>query len=95
MKLTPEDQFFDLIQKEALKHGAKFFVSCGEGHEIQTDQFEGEDFSGWLVPLEYAESFHKDWMTSDDQILDRWGEYFTFAEWSIQGESIRINFDAH
>lgn len=92
--MTREERFFGLIQETAAAQGKKFFVSCGEGHELDTEGLEGEDFSGWLIPLNRAEAFLKDWK-SEDTDLDAWGEFFTFAEWAKDGGAIKITFQTH
>jgi hypothetical protein len=93
--MTNEERFFDLIQETAAAQGVKFFVSCGEGNELDTEELKGEDFSGWLIPLDRAEAFAKDWKSEDTDALDAWEEFFTFAEWSEKNGVIKIIFQAH
>lgn len=93
--MTREDRFFGLIQEAAAAQGMKFFVSCGEGHELDTGELEGEDFSGWLVPLNQVEDFLKDWKSGDTDALDAWDEFFTFAEWAEESGAIKIKFQTH
>ncbi|SBV94294.1 conserved hypothetical protein [uncultured Eubacteriales bacterium] len=93
--MTREERFFGLIQETAAEQGKKFFVSCGEGHELNTEELEGEDFSGWMIPLDRAEAFFEDWKSEDADALDTWEEFFTFAEWVEESGTIKITFQTH
>lgn len=93
--MTSEDRFFDLVQKAAKEQGARFFISSGEGRELETGQLEGEDLSGWLVPLNKANDFFNDLRNDEAEAAAKWGEFFTFAEWAQHGDSVSIAFRAH
>jgi hypothetical protein len=86
-----EQAFWDFIQEFAKLQNAAFYMDCGEGHDINTDQYEGEDYSGWLIPQDQEEIFREYWEngTEDD---DRWDEFYCFAEWSENEGQIKIEF---
>lgn len=91
--MTKEERFFELIQKEAKKHNAKFFVSSGEGHEIINNELDGEDFSGWLIPLDKTEAFVEVLKKAEGKEFDdKWMKFFIFAIWREKSNGIKIEF---
>ena len=56
------ERFFALVQKEALKQNCVFFADSGEGHLFENDTMEYSDLRGWLVPVEKAEEFEKEYV---------------------------------
>lgn len=87
------EPFFKLVQDTANKQGAQFFMDSGEGRDIVTEEFEGEDISGWLIPMEKADEFEKDWMQKQGKDMDdRWDPYFLFAIWSLVDGKVEIEF---
>lgn len=57
MKKDKFDAFMEIVQSEARKKGARFFISSGEGHELITETLECEDLFGWLIPLDREKEF--------------------------------------
>lgn len=41
--------FLNLVQAEAAKHDAVFFVENGEGEIFENDEMECEDLFGWFI----------------------------------------------
>ena len=74
------ERFFELVQKEALKYGGVFFLDSGEGHDFDNGFMEGENISGWLIPLEKADNFEKEYLKNYNDLED-WEEYFCWVEW--------------
>ncbi len=90
-----EKQFFSLIQVAANEAGAKFFMDSGEGRPIITDDLDGEDFSGWLIPQALTAEFEQSWKNGTQNDDSKWDEFFTFAEWEKNGERVIIRFNKH
>lgn len=88
------NRFWDLIQEAAAKENAKFFMDAGEGNELITEEFEGENFSGWLVPTNIAKSFEHDWKMKNAH-KDVWDEFYCYAEWKEEKELIKIEFNRY
>lgn len=84
-------RFFALIQAEADKCGAMFYADAGDGHNLTTSKLECEDMMGWLIPHAKVAQFEPLWNAS--QIDDEWSDYFVWAVWYLDGETIRIRFE--
>ena len=90
------NRFFQLVQDEAQKKNAVFFLLSGEGRDIVLPNLEGEDLSGWLIPADRADEFEKDWQISDSsEHLKKWDDYFLWAEWKEQNGVISIQFKSY
>lgn len=90
------NRFFRLIQDEARKHNAVFFAFAGEGREIFLPDIECDDMSGWLIPMEKADEFEKEWnVDNSGSHLEKWSDYFTWAEWSEQNGVISVQFNSY
>ncbi len=76
--------FFSRVQRSAQDKGCVFFVDAGDGRDFETDIFEGEDLSGWLVPKERIDEFQPLW--ENDDVSDDWSELFGFAVWENQDD---------
>jgi len=85
------NRFFALIQTEAGKKNSVFFADAGDGNEFATSTMEGEVMMGWLVPKEKAEDFEPLW--EKDSVDDSWSDFFTWAVWTKDGESIHVHFE--
>lgn len=85
------DLFFELVQNAAKIKGYQFFMDSGEGRDFTTEEMEGEDLFGWLIPEECVPEFQKEWM-SQKGINDQWDDYMTFALWEKEGNDIKIIF---
>ena len=88
------NRFHELIQKTANKQGMVWFAFAGEGNDFKTDEMEGEDVSGWLIPKKSADEFEKQWIKNHDiSTLERWEDFFIWAEWRKAGDgTISIEF---
>ncbi|MFR5772755.1 MAG: hypothetical protein ACLUE7_05530 [Lachnospirales bacterium] len=67
-----------------------FFLDSGEGRELFTDNLEGEDLSGWLIPKSQAEEFENLWKQKGD--LTKWNDFVCFAVWEKEDDDIKIYF---
>ena len=87
-------RFWAKIQEQAACEGCVFFGFSGEGRDFETDDMEGEDFSGWLIPVNAADSFERKWLEGDPALfeLEIDGGRFTYAIWVEKGCSISIEF---
>ncbi len=84
------ERFFALVQKEALKKGCVFFADCAEGNNFENEFMEGENTSGWLIPLEKADEFEREFKNNWDG-PEGWDEFFCWAEWEDE-ENPKISF---
>lgn len=89
-----EQAFWNLIQQSAKKEQAVFFMDVGEGHDINTEQYEGENFSGWLIPEKQAPNFRRDWEQNKEND-DKWDSFYRFAEWKEMQGKIEIEFSEY
>lgn len=92
---TPEnkqfEKFFEIVRAEAAKTGCIFFGDCGEGRELFSDDMEGEDLFGWLIPENLADEFEPEWRKND--VSERWDDYTRFAIWHDESGQITISFE--
>ncbi|MCK9467513.1 MAG: hypothetical protein M0P94_04270 [Candidatus Absconditabacterales bacterium] len=84
-------KFFQLVQSFAEKHKSVYFLDTGEGREIFTKEYEGEDLSGWLIPEDLVKEFEIDFNEGREE-NDRWDIYYRFAEWEKKDDGIIIKF---
>lgn len=80
-------------QKKAEEAGGIFWGFCGEGNEFFLEDMEGEELSGWLIPIEKSNIFEEEWKKSksiDD--LERWMDYYTWVLWKNNDGNIKIEF---
>lgn len=86
-------RFFELVQRKAAETGEIFYGFCGEGNEFYLETMEGEELSGWLIPMAKSEIFEKEWRESkniDD--LEQWMDYYTWVLWKNHEGRIEIEF---
>ena len=94
--MTREERYFELIQQTAKKKNSMFFMDCGEGNEIIDELYEGEDFSGWLIPLELSNQFSIVWSNDQENHDDFWYKYYVFAEWHKDDDGkVFIEFNSY
>lgn len=84
------ERFFEIVQAAAAKKDCIFFLDCGEGHDLETDNLSGEDLSGWLIPINQADQFEEEFQSGS--IREVWNEFITFATWRSTSGEIAINF---
>ena len=90
---TTFKRFFQLIQDAAAARDSVFFAFSGEGNDIILPGMEGEDMTGWLIPSDKVTEFEPEWNESADlDHLERWGDYFLWAEWQLVNGEIKIEF---
>ncbi|MCH5273935.1 MAG: hypothetical protein J1E35_09705 [Lachnospiraceae bacterium] len=51
---------------------------------------EGEDFCGWLIPLEQAEEFEDEWKRDD--VSDKWIDNMIWIKWKKDNDTISVEF---
>jgi hypothetical protein len=87
-------RFFSIVQDAASQEGCVFFCWAGEGNEIETDEFEGENLSGWLVPEGLADEFEGQWAAGLGWANDRFDRFVVFAVWSMDDSgTVSIRFE--
>ena len=86
------EKFIELIQNEATKKEKVFFLDAGDGRDFETNDMEGEDLTGWLIPLSKVDEFKKVWEKAE--VDDDWIDFFIFVSWKKKGSRITITFKA-
>ena len=87
-------RFFSIVQDSAHNLGCTFFLWAGEGHEIETETFDGEDLSGWLIPDSKAEDFETKWHRGLEALGDDFDDDFAFARWKTGADgNIVVTFE--
>ena len=82
--------FFSLVQAEAQKHKAVFFVDSGEGHQFENEEMECEDLFGWLIPEKRVKEFEE---VFQSKVGDDWDDFTCFANWHEKAGIITVTFD--
>ena len=96
---TREENYIVLVNAEAAKHGATFYVNCGEGREFINRYYDGEDISGWLIPDDKNQEFESELATiPKGRVLsavvdEKWDDYFCTATWGLDDEVIKVSFE--
>ena len=87
-------KFFNVVQKEAKKQRAVFFLECEEGNEGTVDNIKCMNFTGWLIPNEFAKTFNDLFLSYSDAVDDdEWDKFCVAEEWSKNREGeLTINF---
>lgn len=89
-------KYMHAVQDAAAEQGMAFFVEAGDGNEFELDDIEGEDLSGWLVPLEKAEEFQELCWAGDFKACNAFeGAVSCFAEWEIEESGLSIEFKTY
>lgn len=74
--------------------GAFFFIDCGGGHDLITDEIDCQDLSGWLVPVDAVADFESVWRSEDwDALTSEQDDFMVTAVWSGTPESISVRFE--
>jgi hypothetical protein len=85
--------FFAKVQDTAKKHRKVFFLDFGDGRDIVTDEMEGEDLQGWIVPQEKVKSFEEKYLAFlDNELPD---EFYGFAVWVEKNGEIFIRLEQY
>lgn len=92
---TPENdkflRFFSIVQNFAEFQECVFFLDAGDGRGFETEDLEGEDLMGWLIPQNKLEDFEKEW--ESNTISDDWSDFFVWAIWKNSDNPV-ITFKA-
>ncbi len=90
------NRFWQLIQDTAHKSNCVFFGFAGEGRDFETTGMEGEDFSGWLVPLDDADAFETLWSKPSSTSMELEDAFpkakFLFAIWQMNDDTVSVEF---
>lgn len=87
------NRFWNIVQETAKNKGMIYFADCGEGRDFETEDMEGEDFCGWLVPIDKAEEFEPDW--KNNSVSDEWIGNMIWAEWNNDNGIISVEFNGY
>jgi hypothetical protein len=82
-------RFFSIVQDAAQKKNSVFFLDAGDGNDFETDNLEGENLMGWLIPEEKLSDFEKEWNKGD--VSDDWSDFYCWAIWE-NAENPKISF---
>lgn len=83
-------RYFKIVQQAAKEQGCVFFSYSGESHELINDKFDGEDLSGWLIPLSEVEKFNKQFL--DWSVGEEYDQFMRMAEWYGDENNPSIRF---
>lgn len=83
--------FFKLVQNEAQKQNAVFFMECGCGDVLSEENIECEDCQGWLIPVEKAEEFNKLFLA--ENVDEKWDEFEAWADWKKTSNGIQVTVE--
>ena len=85
--------FWKIVQEEASRHDSIFFLDSGEGNEIETEDINAEDLSGWLIPKNQAAEFDIIFQSfNSDAISKKFDNYYMIASWTQAKDSITVTF---
>lgn len=74
-------RYFEFVQSEAKALNCTFYLDAGDGRDIITDDYEGEDLMGWLIPNEITNLFEKEW--NNWNVSYDWSNYYCWAIWHL------------
>ncbi len=88
-------RFFSIVQNSAKDQGRVFFLDCGEGHDLITDEIDCEDLSGWLIKEDDVDEFEPLWLELRwDELPGRFDTDMVMARWDGTGpDNITVSFD--
>ena len=86
------ERYFAIVQDVAKRGNCVFYFDTGDGRDIVTDSFEGEDLMGWLIPQDQASVFEKEWNAWD--VSSIWNKYYCFAVWD-DSDGLNIKFQQY
>jgi len=85
--------FWKIVQEEASKYDSIFFLDSGEGNEIETEDINAEDLSGWLIPKNQAAEFDKLFQSFNNvAISEKFDNFYMIASWTQAKDSITVTF---
>lgn len=88
-------RFFAIVQEAAKAQGAVFFLFCGEGHDLVTDEIDCQDLSGWLIPERETAAFEPIWRDRNwKSMTSEQGDRMVTAIWSgTCADNVAVRFD--
>lgn len=86
--------FFALVQEEAKKQDAVFFLESGDGNDYECGDLDCADLFGWLIPKADADRFEAIWKKNphDIEALDAWYDESCFVRWEMTDGNIKLRF---
>jgi len=84
-------KFFEIVRAKAFEVGCIFLVDCGEGTDFENDDMEGENLSGWLIPMDKADRFQTDF--DSNRVADEWDSFEVFMRWKNVDGKIEVEFE--
>lgn len=85
--------FFSLVQREAAKQGASFFLDFGEEKNLPFQGMELDDLFGWLVPLAEVDEFEEAFNQGQD--LSCWDDNTTWCIPTVSDQVLNISFESY
>ena len=85
------ERFFSLVEEEAKKKNAVFFLDSGEGNDFENNDMEGENLSGWLIQNNKTNEFETAYIDRAD--LSKWIDCYAWASWENKGGEIIVNIE--
>lgn len=85
--------FFQTVQNLAKRHNKVFFLDAGLGHSFKTETYEGENLQGWLIPMEKADLFEREFLEFKNG--EEWDDFFAFLEWKEAEGDIVVFFEKY
>lgn len=67
----------------------RFFLESEEGHDFVTEDLDGSDLYGWLVPEVFAAEAENLWKSGEAEELADFGKWMI---WSGDAKALKINF---
>lgn len=86
------ENFFALVQNKAKENSKVFFLCNGEGKLATYDKYEMEDMTGWLISIELANQFEKEWLANKVKAskLNKWNHYIAYVDWKLIDGKVEI-----
>ena len=85
--------FFEIVQNLANRHKKVFFLDAGLGREVAKKEYEGENLQGWLIPMEKADEFEKQFSAFENG--EEWDDFYAFLEWEELNGDVKIFFEEY
>ena len=81
--------YFSMVQGTMYKSNCVFFLEAGEGNEFETENLEGENLTGWVIPMTLADEFEARWLA--DECLTEYDDYYYLVEWGGNPNHLKIH----
>ena len=83
--------FFKLVQEEAKKQDAVFFLDYGCGDVLTIGNIEYEDGVGWLIPNGVAKDFEQQFLNYS--IGSEWDKFEAWLDWKQTSDRVSITIE--